>query len=312
MFLQKIKNRESGVLVYGITPPKLNTPLEKVAESAKKNIERIQALPVDALIVYDVQDEATRTAEARPFPFQPAMDPMEYCNSYLSELSLEKIIYRPAGKYTEEEISDWFKNMDGNQFYPVLVGIPSPDYVPKISLPQAYEIWSEYQSSSVLGAICIPERHIVLNDEDQRMMDKIKSGVSYFVTQCVLNEDYSIKMLQSLKETCDNNGLQLPTVIFTLSPCGSLKTLQFIEWLGIHVSDTHKYRLQNASDILNESVNICEEIAKKLSGFCADNSIPFGFNIESVAIRKEEVEASINLVKKVDALLKVRSLVAQD
>ena len=33
-------------------------------------------------------------------------------------------------------------------------------------------------------------------------------------------------------------------------------------------------------------------IAKDLIGYCKERSIPFGFNIESVAIRKEEVEAS--------------------
>ena len=298
-------------MVYGITPPKLSTPLEKVAEAAQKNIERIQALPIDALIVYDVQDESARTSEARPFPFQAAMDPMEYSNQYLSELNLPKIIYRPAGKYTEAEIADWFENLHANQFHPVLVGIPSPDYVPKISLPEAYQIWSTYQSSSVMGAICIPERHIVLQDEDQRILDKIKSGVSYFVTQCVLNEEYSLKMLQSLKDTCEKTGEQIPTVIFTLSTCGSLKTLEFIEWLGIHVADAHKIRLQNASNILEESLHLCIEIAKTLTNFCVEHSIPFGFNIESVATRKEEVDASISLVKKIDEMLKVKSLVSQ-
>ncbi len=178
MFLQKIKNRESGILIYGITPPKLSTSQEKIAEAAKKNVERIQSLPIDALIVYDVQDESSRTKEERPFPFQPAMDPMEYSNQYLSELKLPKIIYRPAGKYTQEELSAWFNNLHENSFHPVLVGIPSPDYVPKLSLSDAYQIWSNYQSTSVMGAIAIPERHIVLQDEDQRILDKIKNGVS--------------------------------------------------------------------------------------------------------------------------------------
>ena len=296
-------------MVYGITPPKLITPLEKVAEATQKSIARIKALPIDALIVYDVQDESSRTKEERPFPFQAAMDPMEYSNQYLADLNLEKIIYRPAGKYTEEEISEWFKNLNNNQFHPILVGIPSPDYVPKISLPQAYQIWSEYQSSSVMGAICIPERHIVLKDEDQRMLDKIKSGVSYFVTQCVFNEDYSLQMLQSLKDTCDKTGEQIPTVIFTLSTCGSIKTLRFMEWLGIHVADTHKNRLEKANDILQESLQLCNEIAKTLSDYCAEHSIPFGFNIESVATRKDEVDASISLVNNIDEMLKVKSFV---
>jgi hypothetical protein len=308
MFLQKIKNRESGILIYGITPPKLSTPLEKVAELAQKNIARIQNLPLDALIVYDVQDESARTQEERPFPFQAAMDPLHYSEQYLSSLDLPKIIYRPAGKYTHNEISEWFKNLHKNKFYPILVGIPSPDYVPKISLPEAYQLWSVNQSSSVMGAIAIPERHVVLKDEDQRILDKVQSGVSYFVTQCVFNEDYTTKMLQSLKDTCEKTGEQIPTIIFTLCTCGSLKTLQFIDWLGIHIADEHKVRLQNATDILDESLQICLEIAQKLSDYCTEHSIPFGYNIESVAIRKEEIEASIVLVEKIDGMMKEKSL----
>jgi hypothetical protein len=311
MFLQKIKNRTSAVLIYGVTPPKLETPLEKVLESAQRSIARLQTVNLDALIVYDVQDESTRTKEARPFPFQPAMDPMHYAVNYLADLNLPKIIYRPAGKYTQLEIADWFLNMHQNNLHPVLVGIPSPDYVPKISLPEAYQLWSDYQEKSVMGAICIPERHVVLKDEDQRILDKVKSGVSYFVTQCVFNEEYTIAMLEALKEACQKSQQALPTIIFTLSTCGSLKTVEFMEWLGIHIADAHKQRMQTAEDILQESLQICFEVAQTLANYCALNDIPYGFNIESVAIRKNDVEASFALLEKVNGILKSKAVVSQ-
>ena len=38
--------------------------------------------------------------------------------------------------------------------------------------------------------------------------------------------------------------------------------------------------------------------------FCTEKHIPIGFNIESVAIRKEEIEASVELVGSVRALMK--------
>ncbi|MFZ9847876.1 MAG: 5,10-methylenetetrahydrofolate reductase, partial [Flavobacteriales bacterium] len=123
--MQKIKNRESGILVYGITPPKKITPSEKVIESAKRTIERVKSLPIDALIVYDVQDESTRTKEERPFPFQASIDPLAFVKEHLNELAVEKIIYRPAGIYSEAELSEWFKNLHEQKAHPVLVGIPS-------------------------------------------------------------------------------------------------------------------------------------------------------------------------------------------
>jgi len=48
--------------------------------------------------------------------------------------------------------------------------------------------------------------------------------------------------------------------------------------------------------------------ANDLILFCQERSIPFGFNIESVATRKEEVEASLELLNAVNQLLKANGL----
>lgn len=59
MFIDKIKTGETGLLLYGITPPKSETPPEKIAGIAEKIIERLNPLDIDALVVYDVQDESS-------------------------------------------------------------------------------------------------------------------------------------------------------------------------------------------------------------------------------------------------------------
>ena len=69
MLVDKIKNKESGIVLYGITPPKKGTALEKIEEIAARQIERLQDLNIDGLILYDIQDEKSRTEVERPFPF---------------------------------------------------------------------------------------------------------------------------------------------------------------------------------------------------------------------------------------------------
>jgi hypothetical protein len=56
MFFTKIKRRESGLLLYGITPPKSKTPPEKLNEIAAKSLAFLHQLDIDALVIYDVQD----------------------------------------------------------------------------------------------------------------------------------------------------------------------------------------------------------------------------------------------------------------
>ncbi len=55
--------------------------------------------------------------------------------------------------------------------------------------------------------------------------------------------------------------------------------------------------------MLDKSVNVFLNIASDLTDFCTERSIPFGFNIESVAIRKDEIEASIYMVNKIAEML---------
>lgn len=309
MFFGKIKRRESGVLLYGITPPKSQTPVEKVSEIAERTLNTLCSLDIDALIVYDVQDESARTTEERPFPFTSALDPFDYSSQYLQRLNVPKIIYRPAGKFTKQELASWLNDLKQHGFYPVFVGLPAPDYVVKTSLKEAYEIWSlEHAQHSVIGAVTIPERHAVLKDEEVRILDKVSSGVSYFISQCIFNVAYTKCMLQDLARVCEEKQQSIPTIIFTLTICGSAKTLDFMEWLGIHVPDDIKEELRASTNAAARSVEIAVAIAKDLIQYCQEKSIPFGFNIESVAIRKEEIEASVELINTVGELLRAEGL----
>jgi 5,10-methylenetetrahydrofolate reductase len=308
MFLQKIKSGESGVMLYGITPPKAGTSPERVAEIAQRTVGRLATLDIDALVVYDVQDESARTKDERPFPFINALDPLTFASEHLESLNIPKIIYRPAGKFSAPELSDWLKKLHDQQFYPVFVGVPAPDYPVKTSLPEAYRIWEQHQETSVIGAVTIPERHEVLKDEDVRILDKMASGVSYFISQCIFNLDYARQVVEDLSLTCQKKQIAPPTVIFTITACGSAKTLDFMEWLGIHIPPQLKEELKAEADMLEKSVNICLNIASQLTAFCMERSIPFGFNIESVAIRKAEIEASIEMARVIGQMLQDKGL----
>ncbi len=74
MLFEKIKNRESGIVLYGIVPPKKETVPEKLDEISKKIMERLPMDILDGLVVYDIQDEVSRTTEDRPFPFMESLD----------------------------------------------------------------------------------------------------------------------------------------------------------------------------------------------------------------------------------------------
>ena len=125
MLTEKIKARESGIVLYGITPPKKGTSPEKIEDISARQIQRLQPLQLDGLILYDIQDEAARTSEARPFPFLETLDAFDYSQHYLSELTVPKILYRSVGKYNRSELSAFLEKASPDNNLTVFVGASS-------------------------------------------------------------------------------------------------------------------------------------------------------------------------------------------
>src|SRR4029079_10144930 len=70
---------------------------------------------------------------------------------------------------------------------------------------------------------------------------------------------------------------------------------------------------RHANDTLDASVEHAEATALELMSFCRRLGVPFGISIESVSIRKQEIEASVRLAGRLETTLvrlsgRVRSL----
>jgi 5,10-methylenetetrahydrofolate reductase len=300
---EKILNKKSGLLFYGLTPPKLNANSEKIHTIAKKQIERLKDLNLDGLILYDLQDESSRTDAPRPFPFLSTLDPDTYAKHYLSELAIPKIIYKSIGKQNKEDFTQWIRKKNTTTDTCVFVGAPSKNQHTKLTLHEAYQIKKANNPDVLLGGVTIPERHLKKGDEHLRVFQKIENGCQFFITQCVYNLESSKNFLADYYYWAQENQKELVPIIFTLTPCGSVKTLEFMNWLGIDIPKWLKADLKHSKNILEESIKMCNKIAQELLDYAEQKNIAIGFNIESVAIRKEEIEASINLVKNIRKMM---------
>ncbi len=299
MLFEKIKNRESGIVLYGIVPPKKETVPEKLDEISKKIMERLPMDVLDGLVVYDIQDEVLRTTENRPFPFIESIDAFSFCKNQLKPLSLPKIIYRAIGKYSKEDLSLFLSSADPREFLTVFVGAASKYQKVGLSIQEAYLIKQNQNAALPLGGVMIPERHLKNNDEHLRVFTKIKNGCSFFVSQGVYDITAAKNFLSDYHYYGREQGLPLVPIIFTLTPCGSVKTLQFMKWLGISIPRWLENELMHSQDILEHSLKVCAGNWAELSDYAGSKNIPIGCNIESVAIRKVEVEASFELLRQI-------------
>ena len=289
-------------LTYAIAPPNRTTPLDRRRAIAAAQSQRISSLPLDALLVYDVQDEAARNGAPRPFPFTPKVDPLSYAFDALKIGALPRVVYRAVADQGEATLRDWLDSLQARGGQAVLVGAPSRNMATSLSLPQALSLCRSHAPALPFGGVLIPERHETAGAEDARVWAKMQQGCRFFVSQTVWSVTATKRLLQDLRVRADREDKSAPPILLTFSPCGSQQTLHFLQWLGVNVPAPVKRELSAAKDMLARSVELAVQAFAEVRAFAAEQGLDVGCNVESVSARAEEVDASVELAWRIDQL----------
>ena len=161
-----------------------------------------------------------------------------------------------------------------------------------------------YAPYLLVGGIAIAERHARSLDEHERILAKAEKGCRFFVTQAVYDVTSTKSLLSDYAIAVREKGdVPLP-IILTFSPCGSVKTLAFMKWLGVAFPRWLENELRFATEPLAKSLDLCERIFAEVWDYARDKDIPLGVNVESVSIRKVEIEASVELLQRLRRQIK--------
>jgi 5,10-methylenetetrahydrofolate reductase len=294
-----------GVYFIGTTPPKSDTPLEQVEAIAEKLLERVSDIDFDGLIVYDIQNEDSRTSKPRPFPFKTTHDPRLY-SSLLSQKSKRPVItYKSVVQSDSTAFNQWADEAWEQYGIRDLVLVGSPSKKNQVSLPlaDAYKTLVDNEHNFFIGGVTIAERHAVKGNEHERLIEKHQQGCNFFISQAIYNPQATIDKLTRYAIECKKLGLKPQRIILTFSPCGSKKTLEFIDWLGVSVPEATSLRILNADNPLYESIRICCNSLQQILDAVIPYDLPLGLNIESLTNRKEEIDGSILLYKLLRSMM---------
>lgn len=301
MLKNKIKQGKSGIVLYGLTPPKISLSSDEAKEIALRQLSRLDGIKIDGLVIYDLQDESNRNSSNRTFEFVRTIKPEIYAKDYLQN-RYEAVIYKAIGNYNEAEFKEFLQTH--SDAISVFVGASSTIDTPKLSLNDAYKMKKEIASNLTLGGICIPERHTKKHDEDLRVASKRVKGCEFFITQAVYDIETAKKFLDDFAALRIKNT----PIIFTFTPCGNIKTFEFMQWLGISISELSKRRIFDSNDPLENSVKLSLDMFEFLYKYGLAKGVSVGANIESISTRKVEIDASIRLLKGIIAIIENHSL----
>jgi len=302
---EKLDRGLPGIRLYGIAPPKLATSSERLQEIAAQQVDRLRMLAPDGLVVYDIQDEPGRSGEERPFPFLPTIDPETYAREGLADLAIPKIVYRCVGANPRQVFSSWIDTVRAtpDRRLSVFVGAPrGRSDSSGVRLAEAYAL-AGAAPNLLVGGIAIAERHVVKEDEHERMLAKQESGCRFFITQSVYDASSTRSLLSDYALSLQARGHSPVPVVLTFSPCGSVRTLEFMKWLGISFPRWLENELRHSTDTLERSVDLCEDVFSDVQDYAREKHLPLGINVESVSIRKSEVDASVELYRRLTSRL---------
>lgn len=302
--ITRIEAGQGEFLLFALTPPTLATEPDRTQEIADATIARLQPLGLDGVILYDIDDESDRNPEERPFPFMPTIDPANYLAENLGDLQTPAVVYRAVSKYAPDELRAWLSSQDPARSMTVLVGAPSSTKARRTTLAEAQALRSEANPSMLMGGVAIPERHSRREDEHLRLLAKQDAGCRFFVTQVVYDVNAAKNLVSDYHYECKARDIAPAPLVFTFSACGSIKTLKFLRWLGVDVPRWIENDLANSADPLEASYQQALINAAELIAFCRKLNMPFGINVESVSIRRVEIEASVHLAEELRSLLK--------
>ena len=302
--IDRIASGTGDFLLFALTPPRASSVGERAQEIADVTLARLRPLDVDGLILYDIADEAARNPTERPFPFMPALDPARFLADNLTDWEAPVIVYRAVGKYSCPQLRTWFEAQDPSQVMTVLVGAASSTSPSGTSLSQAQALSREANPALFVGGVAIPERHRRRDDEHLRLLAKQEAGNRFFVTQIVYDVNAAKNLVSDYHYACAERGVVVAPIVFTFSVCGSIRTLEFLRWLGVDVPRWIENDLRHAADALDASYRLALATATDLIAYCRDLGVPFGINIESVSIRRVEIEMAVRLADQLRAELR--------
>ena len=299
------------VFFYGTTPPRADAPPERVQRAATRLAERLRDLPLEGVIVYDVQDESSRTAEPRPFPYLPTTDSRVYARLLEQTVGKPTVTYKCVGQTEAADWAHWLDETDGEYGLRCvsLVGRASAHradgagHSHGIGLTNALEMASAHPAAFLLGGVVIPERHSAIRSESNRLIGKTDAGCSFFTSQAVYDPAATIRLAQDYADDCAALGIAPKRIVLTFTPCGRPETLRFLQWLGVRVPESVGQAILSSPTPLDASLEACAASLRAILESGVGSRVPLGINVESVSIRREEIDASIALFGKLQEIV---------
>lgn len=306
MLKEKLLDPRHAVLLYGTTPPRAGSSEDAVESAAEKLAARLRPLPIDGVVVYDIQDESGRTQLARPFAFTGTVDPRRYSRLLAGRIAKPAITYKCVGNLDEAAWQAWLAEAarDFGVGLLSIVGRPTSGVRHALALSRAIRLAAAHPAGFTVGGVAIAERHTTERSEAARLLAKGIEGCGYFISQTVYHAHATERLLRDYARDCRGADVEPRRIVLSFSPVGRERTMAFLNWLGVRIPSEIARSILGAASPLAKSIEICCDNLRRILAQPYARAIPLGVNVESVSINRDEIDASVDLFHALHGVLR--------
>lgn len=315
-FHQKLEAWERPLVLYEIIPPPKSAPREEVADTAAYVRHILADHQIDAINVPDVRNEDRNGSRVAGFlkKLEPRQFALTVSDVFGGEIDLivnHGCVHEPSDKQDA-----WFETTFTKFAIPnvVIVGgessaidYPGPSVTEAVGI--ATKVAERTGTEAGLGAITIPGRRGGSLDEPDRMVEKVRAGVSFFTSQVIFEPEHSRALVADYAAACHEAGLTPAPIFLSFAPITGRKDAEFLEWLGVEIPPSAKeWMLAVHGSALERSARVAEHVLRDVLTY-ADRrglDVPIGINVEH--IMRYNFEASEVLLERLTSLLEWREL----
>ncbi len=243
-------------MIFNFIPITLTAKIS-VDDYINDQLKIINSINPEFIGIYDIIEE--KSEKERIFPLRKYMNTFDFCKILLNYIPNDKIIVYRSVKI-EDTYESYVTDIKNNQnnFKNIVVVGNSANFL--INTNKLVELLKK-ETLINIGCVLIPER----KNEMELVNKRISLGVSFFITQIILNPEFILPILD-----------KIPTNIkvwCTIVPIPNEKTLKMIEWLRVDITN---FDLKNYPNQIicykNKLKNYCFESISKID---ADQMIIF-------------------------------------
>lgn len=285
---------------FEVVAPPLAWQADAVRQWATEVASLLSKHGISSLNLPEVVNEAR--PGGRTVPFLPKMDHVRF-----GELVREKrpgltlIPHKRCGLIAKESFARWVQKVhDKTIRHIVVVGGESHKITYKgFSVSEAAAFIKQSIPDLQVGGITIFTR----KNEVERIVAKVKSGITFFLSQIIFETVGMKQVLIDLRRRCREEGLEPPDVCVSLAPAARVRDIEFMQWLGVEFPPAVLSYLTDKGEkgVEARTFEVLERLVDDLITFMDKENFDLGFNIGHVVYAN--LELSERLVELVTSRL---------